>query len=43
MNQIKKPIIKAIYFDHELIRTHLFFDGKKKKSIIKHSLKVLDL
>jgi Fic family protein len=27
MNQIEDPIIKAIYFHHELIRIHPFIDG----------------
>ena len=27
MNQIENPIVKAIYFHHELIRIHPFIDG----------------
>ena len=29
MNQIENPIIKAIYFHHELIRIHPFIDGNR--------------
>lgn len=34
MNQIKDPIIKAIYFHHELIRIHPFIDGNGRTTRI---------
>jgi Fic family protein len=34
MNQIEDPIIKAIYFHHELIRIHPFIDGNGRTTRI---------
>jgi len=34
MNQIENPIIKAIYFHHELIRIHPFIDGNGRTTRI---------
>jgi Fic family protein len=34
INQIKKPIIKAIYFHQELIRIHSFLDEKRRSTRI---------
>lgn len=34
INQIKKPIIRAIYFHHELIRIHPFIDGNGRTTRI---------